>query len=312
MLKLAQILLILIKKYKQLALLAGLMITVPSCTSKIEMVSPTQKVLDSQETKFKQLYLGQSFSDVQFILQNKLFLKFEVQDSNINYSYYYFSNHDTKTSLYLYFIDKKLTSVLIESQASALWACKTPFRTNNNHWLSKGIKRYSDWIISNNSLNSTFDYRAHKLSQAPKNKTLSIIEHTFHFAVWSPLIVIGSPFILYDWLSGNRAKEQAETAEQRQLAKAATTVKIGDEYKYVTKLLKQPDLLSVSHRIKKAEYENLYYSFGFDMDDKVTWIESTSFAKLKKIQFEVAESIYADYNCVGLEEQWLNYSLMSD
>ncbi len=282
------------------ALLAG-------CSSK-PITTPTPEHIDIQEEALRQIHLGMSFKDASSIIEMSTWNGFEVLENNITYKLSMYSNHDTNISFSLFFVNDKLVSIISSDHASNLFRCRTPFNTEGKHWLSFGITPYADWIIQRNILNSTFNYRAHEVqTYVPKSKTHETLETAGYIAVYSPAIVIGAPFILQSWLSGELTEDEAKQEKKRLKTEFVSRAKLGTSKDDLIKNLGNPTKTEMVNGNLVFYYDDLTHTFGLQ-NDHVVWQENVSMPELYARLRDHLKDTFSQADCGNLRQLWVAQS----
>ena len=289
---------------KQHLILLIVAILTTSCSSTNKIIYPSVDAIDKQEATLRQIYIGQSIKELSSIIPLQSYHHFEVLEDKNSYLYLNYNNYETNNSYGLYFMNGKLISVISEKDSVTLFACRTMFKTNGEHWLNYGVQPYSNWLIERNTLNKDFNYRAHKPSRSSKSKSHQTAEGIATLVAYSPLLVIGSPFIIYSWASGGM--EEDETKQQKKITQRelAASITLGTKYQTITDSLGYPNRTdTVNHNLSLSYFE-LYYTYGINDGDIVIWKESTSMHELFQRQRKLGDILYGDEECGSLDELW--------
>lgn len=275
-----------------------------SCTSNNPTIQPSEESINKQENLLKKIYIGQDEKELGTILTLKNYPFFEVVEDGISYRYQNYHNIETNISLGVFFLEGKLVSIISEDDSQDLFSCRTPFKTNGNHWLKHGVRPYSEWIIEKNKLKDDFNYRAYKLiTNTKKSKTHQNIEGVATLIAYSPLLVIGSPFILYAWATGEFEEDEKKGVELQSKFKFAQNVTIGTPTEELSIKLGLPTRSDTINGDLALSYYDTDHTFGV-RDNKVIWIESPSMFELHSRQLQYGDSFYGNATCANLDKLW--------
>jgi hypothetical protein len=271
-----------------------------SCTSNNPTIRPSEESINKQENLLKKIYIGQDEKEVGAILPLNNYHFFEVVEDGIRYRYQNYHNIETNISLGVFFLEGKLASIISEDESQELFSCRTPFKTNGDHWLKHGVRPYSEWIIEKNKLNDGFNYRAFKLrTDTKKSEAHQNIEGVATLIAYSPFLVIGSPFILYAWATGEFEKDEKKRIEFQSKIEFAQNVSIGTPIEELSIKLGAPTRSDTVNGDLALSYYDVYHTFGVS-DNKVIWIESPSMLELYNRQLQYGESFYGNATCENL------------
>jgi len=276
-----------------------------SCASNNPAIAPTEASIREQEALLKQIYIGQDEQDVVSILSLSARNYFEVLEDKIEYRYLNYWNTDTNISLGVFFVEGKLASVISETDASTLYSCRTPFKTAGKHWLEYGVKPYSDWIIEKNVLDASFDYRMYKSrANASKSITGRNIENATTLIAYSPFIVIGSPFILHAWASGEFEEDEKKRLEVREKIALAKAMPLNTHQDELTSTFGFPIKTGTINSHLALAYEDIYHTFGTSRS-KVIWKESPSMLEMMGSPgLKYGNSHANSVSCESLDQLW--------
>lgn len=262
---------------------------------------PAEQFISAQERILKQLYLGKSKEDVLKLITYPRMHTFDVVEGANYYSYIEVLNVDTNVNFGLYFKDDTLQSVMLDDDVRDLFSCRTLFKTDNKHWLSKGIKPYHEWIKSKDQLNKGLNYRIHHsrttASQTPAN---TVIANTLTLIMYSPALLIAAPFMIHDEMTGKTEDEQKTITTRYELA---SSIQLGETEAQILATLGQPEQTDSVRDANVLTYYGPSYSYGIK-DGAVVWIEHFSMFELYTRQFNYGHSFYGNTDCGSLDEFW--------
>jgi hypothetical protein len=284
----------------RIAMIIMVLLTGCSTQQQVEHI-PVEQFVSAQERIIKQLYLGQSKEDVLKLITYPRIHTFDVVEGANYYSYIEVINVDTNVNFGLYFKDYTLQSVMLDDDVHDLFSCRTLFKTNSKHWLSKGIKPYHEWIKSKDQLNKGLNYRINHsritTRQTPANR---VITDALTLIVYSPALIIAAPFVIHDEMTGNIENEQKAITTHNELAK---TIQLGEIEEHILTTLGQPEQTDSVANAKVLTYYRPSYSYGIK-DGAVVWIEHFSMFELYTRQFDYGDIFYGKTDCGSLDEYW--------
>lgn len=276
---------------------------ISSCST-TKLVYPSKEIIDRQEESLRKLYIGQSFQDVSRIIELHNNNHFEVLETADHHLYFNYNNYETKLLVGVYFVNGKLASILSQENSVTLFACRTMFKTTGRHWLSKGMKPYSDWITSRNALNNNFNYRENHPSRAPKSKLEKTAGDIAMFVGYSPVLIASSPFVLFSWNSGDMAEDKKKAKQVNSKIELASSIPLGTDYDSVIRALGKPSKESKINNTLIIYYDDLRYTFGVNESNVVIWKEPISMLELFERQQRFGGKVYGKYNCGELDSLW--------
>jgi hypothetical protein len=141
-------------------------------------------------------------------------------------------------------------------------------------------------------------------ADSSKSTTARSIENATTLIAYSPFIVIGSPFILHAWASGEfeeDEKKRLEVLEKIDLAKAMPLNTHLDE---LTTTFGFPIKTGTINSHLALAYEDIYHTFGTS-NSKVIWKESPSMLEMMgSAALKYGNSNANSVHCESLEQLW--------
>lgn len=282
------------------------MILISSCSSRREVIiTPSEEDLSKQQKLLSSIYIGQRQSEVLDKIYFSKFNSFEVNQPEINVLYQEYTNFETNITFGFFFKNKKLAAILSEDDSRTLFACRTPFKTHGEHWLAYGVQPYSNWILARNAFDEDFEYRAHKTRTEIQRSDADVAaENTTTLIAYSPLLIIGAPFIAHAAITGKLADEEKRRDENKKKIEFSKTVQIGsseDEIKDKLGIANRHDTINNNMVLT---YFTPSFSYAIDDDGKVVWKEHYSMLELYHRLEKYGDRFYGEQNCGELESFW--------
>lgn len=294
------------KKYGLILTIAFWLTLLTGCSTQ-----PTSKNILAQEDKLKKIHLGQDMGEVLSIMNYEKLNYFNIKENNESFIFTEALNPKTNVRFGLFFKNKELTSLILDQDAISLFACRTRFKTNNNYWMKNGVTPYAKWIIARNKLTQEFNKKiANPTIESDRHKALETIEGAATLLIYSPFILIATPFWLADKITGESTS--LENKYDKELKKEhlirierAKEISIGNNEKSIISKIGPPTNINYVNDIKVLTYSKLSTSYGIK-NDALVLIESPSTFDLYTMPNETGDSLYGKEQCGELDNLWID------
>jgi hypothetical protein len=265
-------------------------------SSRPEPISLTPQMLDKQQSMFDSFYVGQSVKESLALVGTQGINIFEVSENNNIYQYVDAKSPITHALFGLYFENRKLVALILEQDVTDFYFCRAYITEQGGHWLSQGIKPYSQWISKRNRLGVDFDKRIQH-----GKKTISGQFHAsdaVEALSYAPVIVIALPYLALDQLAGGRQRAGKKKREKQYLYDTAPTIQISYSEDQLISLLGSYDRKDEVGSMSVFTYYEPSYSFGL-IDRQLVWKESASMYRPVTTPFN-SSTVLGDADCDSL------------
>lgn len=280
-----------------------------SCSQTLVEKYPSEAVISAQESTLKKLHQGQDKAEVLSLLQYPVTNFFEVNEGGKYFSYVAVINPSTRASFGFLYEDEKLQFLIVDGDVQDFFACRSMFKTNGEHWLSFGVAPYREWLKDHDRLDGGFNYRLAKPQVAGQSKLASGIETASTAIVYAPILLMVSPFIAKDYISGKYQEDAEKRKSKRELSKERAA-RVGGVIPGVSESQMIAELGPASYIIEVDGAQVFVYndfSSSFAVKNNViVWREHISMFELhaRQIKYGNGKAFYSDVSCGKLDAVW--------
>jgi len=262
---------------------------------------PTTHSIDEQENIIKKIYINQSKQEIKTLIKNLGLNSFSVKENGKTYSYYRRTNSKTNVNFGILFVNNKLKAVILDDDTNDLFSCRTPFKTNNIHWLSYGIKPYIKWIETKDHLKKGINPRVNNtVIRKRKKKIVSF----FEAIGYAPLLVAGAivytPVAIAESVTESNSDKNNQYIDKYELSKK---IKLGMTENNIISKLGAPDQIDMVSGAKVLTYKSLSISYAVK-NNEVIWKERLSMIELFSRQKKYGHSVYGNTDCGIVDDHW--------